>query len=262
MSSSGGSEQPVTLNVGGQRFSTLPSTLRRVPDSRLARMLDGAADSDLKPLGGGQFFVDRDGGLFALVLDYLRAGGQLCLPVGFRDYERLRREAEFYGLPALAELLAPEGALRPRPELLELRFMLQEGRGFFRLFCSNSGTLEAFAARLSLFVSEQPPQAGGMPWGAAHRPLVPMPLQRPSHHDLIFQCGTELSPTGDQFGARCLVSRMPSYLKDSEDVLKLLETTDFDVDRHYLIGLDVQSFKICILQQETLNTVQTLFCSA
>ncbi|KAJ1114814.1 hypothetical protein NDU88_003045 [Pleurodeles waltl] len=218
MSSSGGSEQPVTLNVGGQRFSTLPSTLRRVPDSRLARMLDGAADSDLKPLGGGQFFVDRDGGLFALVLDYLRAGGQLCLPVGFRDYERLRREAEFYGLPALAELLAPEGALRPRPELLELRFMLQEGRGFFRLFCSNSGTLEAFAARLSLFVSEQPPQAGGMPWGAAHRPLVPMPLQRPSHHDLIFQCGTELSPTGDQFGAR--------YVSIKPDERKLINGTN------------------------------------
>ncbi|XP_078513499.1 potassium channel regulatory protein [Lissotriton helveticus] len=218
MSNSGGSEQPVTLNVGGQRFSTLPSTLRRVPDSRLARMLDGAADSDLKPLNGGQFFVDRDGALFALVLDYLRAGSQLCLPAGFRDFERLRREADFYGLPALAELLAPEGALRPRPELLELRFVLQEGRGFFRIFCSNGGTVESLAARVSLFISEQPTQTGGVTWGAPQRPLVPMPLQRPSHHDLIFQCGTDFSSPGDQFGTR--------YVSIKPDERKLINGTN------------------------------------
>ncbi|XP_069495914.1 potassium channel regulatory protein [Ambystoma mexicanum] len=214
----GGPEQPVTLNVGGQQFSTLPSTLRRVPDSRLARMVDGVADGELKPLGGGHFFLDRDGGLFALVLDYLRNGEQLCLPSGFRDYQRLQREAEFYGLPALADLLAPEGRLRPRAELLELRFLLQEGRGYFRLFCSQSGTAEALGARIVLFVSEPPQQSDGAVWAAPQRPLVPVPLQRPSHHDLVFQCGTDFPAPGEQFGAR--------YVSIKPDQRKLINGTN------------------------------------
>ncbi|XP_029458679.1 potassium channel regulatory protein isoform X1 [Rhinatrema bivittatum] len=186
----------VTLNVGGQRFNTLPSTLRRFPDSRLARLLDGS-ERELRSREG-HLFVDRDGALFAHVLEFLRTQ-QLVLPPDFREYERLRREADFYELPALADLLGPES--EPRPELVELRFQLQDARAFFRFFGSCSTTVEAFAARISLF-AEQPPAAAG--WGfvlSASRPLAILPLQRPSHHDLVFQCGTDYS-AGNQFGAR------------------------------------------------------------
>nr|XP_033804155.1 potassium channel regulatory protein isoform X2 [Geotrypetes seraphini] len=187
--------EPVTLNVGGQRFSTLPQTLRRFPDSRLARMLDGS-DAELRPRDG-HVFIDRDGGLFVYVLEFLRTR-RLALPADFQDHERLRREADFYELLALAELLGPERT--PRPEVLELRFQLQDARAFFRLFGSCSTTVEALAARISLFV-EQPSAAA---WGfavPASKPLAVMPVQRPSHHDLVFQCGADYSAS-NQFGAR------------------------------------------------------------
>ncbi|XP_030056311.1 potassium channel regulatory protein [Microcaecilia unicolor] len=209
--------EPVTLNVGGQRFSTLAATLRRFPESRLARMLEGG-DVELRPRDGF-VFIDRDGALFVHVLEFLRTR-RLALPPDFRDYERLRQEADFYELPALAELLGPERA--PRLEVLELRFQLQDARAFFRLFGSCSATVEALAARISLFV-EQPSAAAG--WGftvPASKPLAVLPVQRPSHHDLVFQCGADYS-VSNQFGAR-YVSIKPDQRKlvNGTNVLGLL----------------------------------------
>lgn len=187
----------VTLNVGGAKFTTFASTLQRFPESRLAHMLDGG-DRDFRVVNG-QYFVDRDGSLFSYILDYLRTS-QLTLPSDFSDYERLQREAEFYQLEALAEQLGQENTCLPRQEILEVRFLLQETHAFFRIFCSCSSTVEALADRIVMYV-EQP--VGGQGWSVPfsnQKPLAAVPLQRPSHHDLVFQCGTD--HTTDQFGAR------------------------------------------------------------
>ncbi|XP_044275179.1 potassium channel regulatory protein [Varanus komodoensis] len=178
----------IILNVGGMKFTTWPSTLQQFPDSRLARMLHGN-DPEFK-LVNGQFFVDRDGVLFSYILDILRTL-QLSLPSDFSDYRRLQREADFYGLFSVAELLGQENLLKPKPEILEIRFLLQETQAFFRVFGSCSITVGELAGRITVFAE----QLVGTTWENHNKPsqksLVPLSLERPSHHDLLFQCGTD-----------------------------------------------------------------------
>ncbi|XP_040278299.1 potassium channel regulatory protein [Bufo bufo] len=228
----------ITLNVGGMNFTTTPSTLLRFPESKFAQMLDGS-DRDFR-IVSGQYFVDRDGTLFSYILDYLRTS-QLTLPSDFSDYERLQREAEFYQIPSLAEQLGQESIYRPRMEILEVRFLLQETHAFFRIFCSCSSTVEALADRIVMYI-EQP--VGVQGWNfpyATQKPLAPIPLQRPSHHDLVFQCGTDYS-TGDQFGAR--------YVSIKPDQRKLLN------------GTNVLGLLLDILLKEGFSLVSTRAVSA
>ncbi|KAL6447528.1 hypothetical protein ACFW04_000026 [Cataglyphis niger] len=86
----------VELNVGGVFYTTALTTLTRESDSHLATLFTGksAVEKDAK----GKYFLDRDGVLFRYVLDFLR-NQALVLPEGFRERERLKQEANFYGLP-------------------------------------------------------------------------------------------------------------------------------------------------------------------
>ncbi|XP_070812835.1 potassium channel regulatory protein [Pituophis catenifer annectens] len=207
----------IVLNVGGLKFTTRPSTLRRFPESRLARMLNGN-DPEFKLLNG-QYFVDRDGVLFSYILDILRTL-QLALPSDFADYKRLQREADFYELYSVADLLHQENLLKPKPEILEIRFLLQEMQGFFRIFGSCSITIDELADRITIFAEN----FVGMNWKSHRVPsqqsLSPLSLERPSHHDLVFQCGITY---GDQSVAR-YVSIKPDKRKlfNGANVLGLL----------------------------------------
>ncbi|NXP72577.1 KCNRG protein, partial [Ramphastos sulfuratus] len=211
----------VVLSVGGVRFVTLASTLLRFPESRLAQMLNND-DQEFK-LVNGEFFVDRDGTLFSYIMDFLRTL-QISLPTDFSDYQRLQREAEFYGLYALANILNQEHLLKPRLEILEVRFSLQDMQAFFRIFGSCSTTVETLAEQITLFSGQQSGQNWNSPF-PSQKPLVPLPLERPSHHDMVFQCGTDYS-AGDQFVAR-YVSIKPDNRKliNGTNVLGLLLDT-------------------------------------
>ncbi|NXR43366.1 KCNRG protein, partial [Zosterops hypoxanthus] len=214
------SREVIVLNVGGVRFVTRVSTLQQFPESRLARMVHDN-DREFK-LEDGEFFVDRDGALFSYIMDFLRTL-QVSLPTDFSDYQRLQREAEFYGLYPLADLLSQEHLLKPRLEILEVRFSLQEMQTFFRIFGSCSTTIEALAGQITVFTGQQSGQGWNSPF-PSQKPLVPLPLERPSHHDLVFLCGTEYS--GDQFMAR-YVSIKPDNRKliNGTNVLGLLFDT-------------------------------------
>ncbi|MBN3281341.1 KCNRG protein, partial [Polyodon spathula] len=177
-----GSKEVVTLNVGGQTFITLVSTVRRVADSKLACMLDGS-DPEFRVVNG-EFFVDRDGGLFKYILDYLRTR-QVSLPPDFFDYEGLTREAEFYEIRLLVDYLSKDS--------------IRQRHSFFRIFCSYSSTIEMLAARICVFAEQ-----ASRNWNYAYQPqnpMAPVPLQRPSHHDLVLHCGTNYS-AGEEFAAR------------------------------------------------------------
>ncbi|NWW71936.1 KCNRG protein, partial [Climacteris rufus] len=215
------SREVVALSVGGVRFVTWASTLQQFPESRLAQMLNGN-DREFK-LVNGEFFVDRDGALFSYIMDFLRTL-QISLPTDFSDYQRLQREAEFYGLYPLADLLSQEHLLKPRLEILEVRFSLHEMQAFFRIFGSCSSTVEALAEQITVFTGQQSGQSWNSPF-PSQKPLVPLPLERPSHHDVVFQCGTEYS-AADQFVAR-YVSIKPDNRKliNGTNVLGLLLDT-------------------------------------
>ncbi|XP_061313381.1 potassium channel regulatory protein [Pezoporus flaviventris] len=211
----------VVLSVGGVRFVTRTSTLQQFPESRLARMLND--DDQEFNLVNGEFFVDRDGTLFTYIMDFLRTL-QVSLPTDFSDYQRLQREAEFYGLYTLADLLSQEHLLKPRLEILEVRFSLQEMQAFFRIFSSCSATVETLAEQITVFMGQQ----SGQSWNScfpSQKPLAPLPLERPSHHDMVFRCGTDYS-AGDRFVAR-YVSIKPDNRKliNGTNVLGLLLDT-------------------------------------
>ncbi|GAB0180165.1 potassium channel regulatory protein [Grus japonensis] len=179
-------------------------------------------DQEFK-LVNGEFFVDRDATLFSYIMDFLRTL-QVSLPTDFSDYQRLQREAEFYELYPLADLLSQEHLLKPRLEILEVHFSLQEMQAFFRIFGSCSTTVKTLAEQISVFTGQQSGQSWNSPF-PSQKPLVPLPLERPSHHDMVFQCGTDYS-AGDQFVAR-YVSIKPDNRKliNGTNVLGLLLDT-------------------------------------
>lgn len=184
----------IIFNVGDKKFTTTLSTLRRHQDSRLAKILDGK--DPYHKVVNGQVFIDRDWTLFKFILDYMRTG-QITLSAEFCDYNGLAQEAEFYGLRALVHSVI--NCCRSRDEVLEVRFSVQDTHGSFRIFCSNNKTLEALATRISVYV-EHPNLRGSFP----HLPqssTAPVPVQRPSHHDLVFYCGTDQFAR-DDFSAR------------------------------------------------------------
>nr|XP_006121422.1 potassium channel regulatory protein isoform X1 [Pelodiscus sinensis] len=216
------SQEVATLNVGGLKFTTRASTLQKFPESRLARMLNGN-DHEFR-LVNGQFFVDRDGTLFNYILDFLRTL-QVSLPTDFSDYQRLQREADFYELHSLAELLNQENLLKPRPEILEVRFLLQETQAFFRVFGSCSNTIEVLAGWVTMFTEQSLRWKWSNDTFPSLKQLTPLPLERPSHHDLVFQCGTDYS-AGDQLVARYVsIKPDPRKLINGTNVLGLLVDT-------------------------------------
>lgn len=91
----------VELNVGGVFYTTALTTLNKVSESLLAQTFkESTPPKDAK----GKFFIDRDGVLFRYVLDYLR-NQTLVLPECFREKERLRQEAIYYGLPGMVDAI-------------------------------------------------------------------------------------------------------------------------------------------------------------
>ncbi|CAH7013446.1 Kctd16 [Phodopus roborovskii] len=99
----------IELNVGGQVYFTRHSTLISIPHSLLWKMFSPKRDNanDLAKDSKGRFFIDRDGFLFRYILDFLR-DRQVVLPDHFPERGRLKREAEYFLLPDLVKLLAPE----------------------------------------------------------------------------------------------------------------------------------------------------------
>ncbi|XP_040122919.1 potassium channel regulatory protein [Oryx dammah] len=209
-------QELVTLNVGGKVFTTRSSTLKQFPGSRLMRMLDGR-DKEFKMVGG-QIFVDRDGVLFSFILDFLRTH-QLLLPTDFSDHLRLQREALFYELSPLVDLLNQEHMLQPRPALVEVHFLSRNTQAFFRVFGSCSKTIEMLTGRITVFIEQSSAPA------SPQMTLLPLPPQRPSYHDLVFQCGSD-STTDNQTGIR-YVSIKPDNRKlaNGTNVLGLLMDT-------------------------------------
>ena len=62
----------IKINVGGTIFSTLRSTLTKEPHSMLARMIDTKVPTETD--SDGNIFIDRNGDVFKIILDFLRTG--------------------------------------------------------------------------------------------------------------------------------------------------------------------------------------------
>ena len=62
-------DNTVVLNIGGKRFTTLYSTLTKIPNSRLGRLTKHDSSYDVQ---AGEYFFDRNPRLFEHILDCYR----------------------------------------------------------------------------------------------------------------------------------------------------------------------------------------------
>ncbi|KAJ3293469.1 hypothetical protein HK104_004440 [Borealophlyctis nickersoniae] len=97
----------VKLNVGGQRFLTTRETL--TSQSAYFTALLGK-DFKTPTMVDDHIFIDRDGELFAHILQYLRGGTYPILYDGvtgfdYPTYAKIKHEAMFYGIDALVKFI-------------------------------------------------------------------------------------------------------------------------------------------------------------
>lgn len=91
----------VTLSVGGMEYQTTQRTLSTCSDSLLATIAAGHWPQDPQ----NRFFLDRDGELFAHILNFLR-NNELLVPLDDPLLiTKLLREAQFYQLQVLVDQL-------------------------------------------------------------------------------------------------------------------------------------------------------------
>src|SRR5256885_1792948 len=87
----------VKLNVGGTLYQTSLSTLTRYPDSMLGRMFaewNGLTTQN-------EYFIDFDGPIFKYVLEFLRHGEAMVLPIDVEMVKQLGIAADYFHLDAL-----------------------------------------------------------------------------------------------------------------------------------------------------------------
>lgn len=98
----------VKLNVGGKRYETSLATLKRDPHSFFAKLVRNGDFSSK------EFFIDRNGQYFEYILDYLRQPATWEPPIDKETRTILRREADFYSLPGLVQILEQKYNLAKR----------------------------------------------------------------------------------------------------------------------------------------------------
>lgn len=103
-------DKMISLNVGGQWYSTTWSTLNRFDSGALQQMLRN-------PNEDGNFFLDRDGKMFQYILGFLR-NEKLCLPSDFSDFDSLTTEVIFFNISSLSQCLE-----KIKQEKLKVRYL-------------------------------------------------------------------------------------------------------------------------------------------
>jgi len=91
------SDRIITLNVGGKRYQTYISTLSQYPETLLGTMFANRNSSMLKETKKREFFFDRDGDLFQVVINFYRTGN-VHIPPNFSQ-EAVSAELDFFRIP-------------------------------------------------------------------------------------------------------------------------------------------------------------------
>ena len=90
----------IRLNVGGTSYEVSRSTIEQYPDTMLARMVSEAWNSDdsgdESDKDKKELFIDRNGERFQYVLDYMRDGSDVSLPV-LVSKEGFLKDLEYFG---------------------------------------------------------------------------------------------------------------------------------------------------------------------
>jgi len=86
----------VKFNVGGRNFETSRSVIDQHQDTMLARLVSDTWQENAAGSSSTPIFIDRNGDIFAYVLDYLRYGS-ISLPITI-EKEMFLRDLDYYGI--------------------------------------------------------------------------------------------------------------------------------------------------------------------
>ncbi|GAM18361.1 hypothetical protein SAMD00019534_015360 [Acytostelium subglobosum LB1] len=87
-------DETVLLNVGGYKYEVRPSTLSRFPDTLLGNMFLPTNKHLRRPDKKGEYFFDRNGRVFEIILNFYRTG-KLVIPTDVPQ-ELIREELRFF----------------------------------------------------------------------------------------------------------------------------------------------------------------------
>jgi len=89
-------EGKIRLDVGGHRFTTSLTTLRRFPDTMIGAMFSGRHAFHLDE--EGYYFIDRDGTHFRHILNFLRSPEAFVCELTGAGLKELKNECDYYGV--------------------------------------------------------------------------------------------------------------------------------------------------------------------
>lgn len=121
----------VKVNVGGTKFTTSLTTLRRFPDTMIGAMYSGR--HELVQDDEGYHFIDRDGTHFRYFLNFLRTPEAFECDLTGTALKELKNECEYYGLQHLMfpfTLIPPFSCSNFRRELVSVH---QDSNGVWRM---------------------------------------------------------------------------------------------------------------------------------
>jgi len=98
----------IKLDVGGSKFTTSLTTLRRFPDTMIGAMFSGRHALPLDE--EGYHFVDRDGTHFRYILNFLRSPETFELDLAGSALKELKSECDYYGIVDLMFPFTPIAA--------------------------------------------------------------------------------------------------------------------------------------------------------
>eukprot|EP01032_Pedospumella_encystans_P010210 gene10210-11950_t len=120
----------VKLDVGGAKFTTSLTTLRRFPDTMIGAMFSGRHALPLDE--DGYHFIDRDGTYFGCILNYLRSPETFDCELTGAALKKLKNECNYYGLKEFMFPFRPIPLFQTRTVGNERVTVTQDRRGIFR----------------------------------------------------------------------------------------------------------------------------------
>lgn len=146
----------VTIKVGEQQFTTNRSTLCRVKGSFLEILFSGRHSNPARRSESGEFFIDRSSKYFPYVLEYLRYGSVLTLPMNNEEKEALALEADFYGLEDLSKAIrGPKVCTAMHLSDKTLALQAKEHALRLKLFSNEGGPIDPAEDLIPLFNDEK-----------------------------------------------------------------------------------------------------------
>ncbi|RUO96261.1 BTB/POZ protein [Jimgerdemannia flammicorona] len=97
----------IRLNVGGQRFETNRKTLCQFPHTLLGALFSEGSREIPQKDDNGDYFFDRNGDAFSVIIDFYRNGGKIFLPYMWHRFspDVLAAELAYFRIPHKTDLL-------------------------------------------------------------------------------------------------------------------------------------------------------------